>query len=92
MFLCKVTGNVVSTRKHNVFESSKLLVVQQVDLDGELIGEPEMLALDPKFGAGVGDIVLVAREGAAVKQVFEGVDVPANVVVLGVVDDWSYAD
>ncbi len=82
----------MSTRKSETFESSKMLVVHQVDLEGETIGEPDMLALDPKFGAGTGDIVLVAREGAAVKQVYDGRDTPANVIILGVVDDWSWSD
>ena len=88
MFICKVTGTVVATRKQEVFRPSKLLVVHPVTLDGELEGEDDMLALDPKFNAGVGDYVLVAREGAAVRQVI-GEPTPANVIILGVVDEWS---
>ena len=48
-----------------------------------------MLAIDPGYGAGMGDTVLVAKEGSIVKQLMNGKDVPANVVILGVVDGWS---
>lgn len=92
MFICKVTGTVVATRKPEIFETSKLLIVHPVDLDGELSGEEDMLALDPKYNAGEGDYVLVAREGAAVRQVVGADDVPTNVVILGVVDEWSVTD
>ncbi len=88
MFICKVTGTVVATRKQEIFRPSKLLVVHPVDLGGELDGEDDMLALDPKFNAGVGDYVLVVREGAAVRQVI-GEPTPTNVIIVGVVDEWS---
>lgn len=48
-----------------------------------------MLALDPGFGAGDGDVVLVATEGSAARHVTGQAEIPANVVVLGVVDEWS---
>jgi ethanolamine utilization protein EutN len=89
MILCKVTGTVTSTRKSERFRPAKLLIVHPVDVDGNPDGVDDLLALDPKFNAGVGDFVLVAREGKAVQQVMEDADVPANVVILGVVDQWS---
>lgn len=91
MFLCKVTGTVVATRKQEAFRPAKLLVVHRVDQHGaELPDAKEMLALDPRFGAGVGDYVLVVREGKAVAQLMEADTVSANVIIVGVVDDWSY--
>lgn len=89
MMLCKVTGTVVATRKREEFRRAKLLVVHPVDTEGERTGNRDMLALDPQYGAGIGDYVLVAREGAVVEQLLNG-PTPANVVVLGVIDDWSY--
>jgi microcompartment protein CcmK/EutM len=89
MFICKVTGTVVATRKPEVFETSKLLIVHPVDLDGECEGDEDMLALDPRYNAGEGDYVLVVREGAAVRQLIGEDDVPTNVVIVGVVDEWS---
>lgn len=90
MHLCKVTGTVVATRKQESLRPAKLLVVHPVDKDGIVIGTKDMLALDPKYGAGIGDYVLVAKEGAVVAQIMEADDVSANVIIVGVVDDWTY--
>jgi len=91
MYLCKVTATVVATRKQESLRPAKLLVVHQVDEHGEVLAEAkEMLALDPKYGAGIGDYVLVVREGKAVAQLMGSETVSANVVIVGVVDDWSY--
>jgi len=89
MQLCRVTGTIVSTRKEEPLRSGKLLIVHPVDTLGDLDGELDMLAMDPGYGAGVDDIVVVAREGAAVQQLMKASDVPANVIILGVVDEWS---
>jgi ethanolamine utilization protein EutN len=90
MLLCKVTGTVVATRKQEAFRPAKLLVVHRVDAEGNLDGEKDMLALDPRYGAGVGDYVLVAKEGAVVAQLMKADGVSANVIIVGVVDDWTY--
>ncbi|MEM1041338.1 MAG: EutN/CcmL family microcompartment protein [Bacteroidota bacterium] len=92
MLLCRVTGTVVSTQKSISLCPSTLLVVRRVDTEGVLVGTAEWLALDPGFDAGVGDAVIVAREGAVVAQLMgdnSSGSVPANVIVIGVVDDWS---
>ena len=91
MFLCQVTGSVVATRKQEALRPAKLLIVHRVDEQGNIEADTrEMLALDPRYGAGIGDYVLVAREGAAVAQLMDSKAVPANVIIVGVVDDWSY--
>lgn len=89
MQLCKVTGTIVSSRKNQSFRDGKLLIVHPIDTLGDLDGELDMLAIDPGYGAGVDDVVIVAREGAVVKQLMKATDVPANVIILGVVDGWS---
>jgi microcompartment protein CcmK/EutM len=89
MLLGKVTGSTVATRKHETYRRAKLLVVHPVDATGQLKGTKDYLALDPGFGAGIGDVVLIAREGAVVQQLMADKDVPANVVILGVVDAWT---
>ena len=91
MFLCRVTGTVVATRKHENLRLAKLLIVETVGAAGDQRDGRDHLALDPGFGAGIGDMVLVAREGAVVSQAMGGVDVPTNVIILGVVDDWDVA-
>jgi microcompartment protein CcmK/EutM len=90
MFLCKVTGTIVATRKNPALRG-KLLIVQPIGLDATLVGSKDLLAIDPRYGAGIGDVVLVAKEGAVVGQLTGRDDVPANVIVLGVVDDWADA-
>jgi carbon dioxide concentrating mechanism protein CcmL len=89
MFLCKVTGTVISTRKDDALRPAKMLIVHPVDTSGAVTGTRDYLALDPCYGAGVGDYVLVAREGAVVAQLMASATVPTNVIILGVVDDWS---
>ena len=89
MLLCQVTGSVVSTHQREVFRPCNLLVVREVDLQGRVRSDAvDHLALDAKLDAGIGDYVLVAREGLAVADVLKKPHVPANVVVVGVVDDW----
>ena len=90
MYLAKVTGTIVSSRKNENFKDGKLLVVHPVDVLGDLEGEKDMLAIDPGYGAGLDDVVLVAKEGSVVRQLMKNDNVPANVVILGVVDDWTY--
>jgi len=89
MQLCKVTGTIVSSRKAPSFKDGKLLIVHPIDTLGDLEGEMDMLAIDPGYGAGMDDVVIVAREGSVVRQLMRKEDVPANVIILGVVDDWS---
>lgn len=89
MLIGKITGTAVATRKHEKYRRAKLLVVHPVDAGGNLSGTKDFLALDPCFGAGVGDFVLMAREGAVVQQLMPEKDVPANVIILGVVDAWT---
>ena len=95
MFLCRVTGTVVSTRQSERFRTAKLLIVHRIDTEGNLVGTRDMLALDPKFDAGVGDTVMVAKEGAVVAQLMDDGakgapgGTPANVIIIGVVDDWA---
>ncbi|NBW94917.1 MAG: hypothetical protein EBR20_11315 [Bacteroidetes bacterium] len=60
-----------------------------MDTLGDLEGEMDMLAIDPGYGAGMDDVVIVAREGSVVRQLTNKDDIPANVIILGVVDDWS---
>ena len=93
MRLCRVTGSAVATRKSDRFAGAKLLLVTPLEASGEVrAGAAEDVALDPGLSAGVGDAVLVAKEGAVVSQLFDGPDdlpTPANVVIVAVVDAWT---
>jgi microcompartment protein CcmK/EutM len=84
MFIAEVVAPVVATEKHPFFAGRKLLVVKEVLADGSLGGRT-MVALD--YGpSGVGDRVLVARNGGAVDDVLGQKDCPANVIIIGHVD------
>jgi microcompartment protein CcmK/EutM len=97
MQLCLVTGNVVATRKNERLREGKLLVVHPIDVRGRKVGTRDLLALDPKFDAGVGDVVMIAKEGAVVAQLMDSgktvsaEGTPANVIIIAVVDDWHTA-
>lgn len=91
MFLAKVKGNVVSTQKNEYLKGHKLLIVKAVDLDGKLVGKSEHIALD-LIDAGIGDTVLVAKEGDAVQQILGHANAPVNTMIVAVVDDIDVID
>jgi microcompartment protein CcmK/EutM len=86
MLLAKVKGNVVSTQKNSYLKGHKLLLVQQIDLDGSFIESKDIIALD-LVSSGIGDTVLVVQEGAAVQQILGNRDTPAHTIIVAVVDD-----
>lgn len=88
MMLCKVTGNLVAPVKNEHLNPTKLLIVQPIDLDGNSNGS-DLLAIDT-VDAGIGDRVLVAQEGDVVMQVMKSKEVPANTIIMAVVDDMDF--
>jgi microcompartment protein CcmK/EutM len=85
MTLCKVIGTLVATQKDAELRPAKLLIVKPVDNHGNFTKEREMIAIDA-LDAGEGDLVLVAQEGAVVEQVMNSETVPANTIVMAIVD------
>ena len=83
--LAKVKGNVVSTQKNPNLTGHKLLITQQIDLNGNYSGNKDSIAID-LTGAGVGDTVLVVQEGAAVKQILGHKNAPVHTIIVAVVD------
>lgn len=84
MILCKVTGTIVAPIKNKHLEPVKQIIVQPITLDGKHKGT-DLLAIDT-LDAGVGDTVLVAQEGDVVMQVMNSKEVPANTIVMAIVD------
>lgn len=84
MMLCKVTGTIVAPIKNKHLEPVKQVIVQPITLDGKNKGT-DLLAIDT-LDAGVGDTVLVAQEGDIVMQVMNSKEVPANTIVMAIVD------
>jgi microcompartment protein CcmK/EutM len=85
MYIGKVTGTVVSTIKIPHLYGRPLLLVDQLDLQGEETGYYD-IAVDVAQ-AGPGDTVLVIDEGNGARQVL-GLDPGAvRAVIVGIVDE-----
>jgi len=84
MFIGTVTGNVVSSVKNKNLEGFKLMLVKQTDVYGEALGKP-LVAID-SVDSGIGDRVLVLKEGGSAKLVLKRNKIPVNLVIVGVID------
>ncbi len=95
MLLADVTGTVVMTVKHPASQGEKLLMVQPLNDALRPVGGV-ILAID-RAQAGVGDRVLVLREGSGIRQIVgrdmgkavaEAVtmDWPVRSMIVGIVD------
>jgi microcompartment protein CcmK/EutM len=83
MTLGKVVGTVVATRKDVKLIGSKLMIVQDVELDGKLLGR-YTVAVDA-VGAGVGELVLTAA-GSSARQTDTTRERPVDAVIMAIVD------
>ena len=90
MILGKVVGTVVTTISHSHFKPYRLLVVQPLTLPED---EPEgdFIAVD-NTQAGVGDTVLVNREGNGARGVLNNPDGCIISVIVGIVDSLYIED
>ncbi len=84
MQLCKVIGTLVATQKNAHLKDRKLLIVQPIDLEGNLTGR-DLVAID-SVDAGVGDTVLVIQEGQGAAQILADKEAPVHSVIVAVVD------
>ena len=84
MIIGKVTGTVVTTVSHPHYKNRKLLVVRPLVFAGDKVDE-DFIAID-HAQAGVGDTVLVNREGGGARQVLNNPDACIISVIVGIVD------
>lgn len=84
MILGKVVGTVVTTVSHPHYKNRRLLVVQPLGLEGDTVNE-DFIAID-STQAGIGDTVLVNREGNGARQVLSNPDACIISVIVGIVD------
>ena len=84
MILGKVLGTVVTTISHRDYKNRRLLVVQPLCLPGEALSD-DFIALD-NSQAGIGDTVLVNREGNGARQALNNPDACVISVIVGIVD------
>ena len=90
MILAKVVGTVVTTISHRDYKNRRLLVVQPLGLEKEAPDE-DFIALD-STQAGIGDTVLVNREGNGARQVLRNPDACVISVIVGIVDSVYIAE
>jgi ethanolamine utilization protein EutN len=82
-----VIGNLVSTIKHSAYNGCKLLLVENVDLDLTPTGSTTVVV--DSVDAGIGDVVLVAREGRAAADVLGQKQIPVRSVIVGIIDSMT---
>lgn len=84
MILGKVVGTVVTTISHTDYKNRRLLVVQPLTLPGDP-PEGDFVALDNTH-AGIGDTVLVNREGNGARAALNKPDGCIISLIVGIVD------
>ncbi|HLB45543.1 MAG TPA: EutN/CcmL family microcompartment protein [Anaerolineales bacterium] len=87
MVIGKVIGTVVTTISHAHYKNRRLLVVQPLALPGQP-EDGDFIALD-NTQAGIGDTVLVNREGNGARQALGIPDGCVISVIVGIVDSTS---
>ena len=86
MHLGRVTGTLVASRKEELLEGMKFLVVRQLGVDNEETGG-YVVAVDA-VGAGVDEVVLYAS-GSSARQTVLTKDKPCDAVIMAIVDTWE---
>lgn len=84
MIIGKVVGTVVTTLSHPDYKNRRLLVVQPLAMPGQP-EDGDFLALD-STQAGIGDTVLVNREGNGARQVLGNPTAAVISVIVGIID------
>lgn len=84
MYLGKIIGTVVATRKDENLVGSKLMITQPLTVDSKPMGEP-LIAVDT-VGAGIGELVIFTK-GTAARIAARKMDSPIDVSIVGIVDE-----
>ena len=85
MILARVLGNIVATQKNQRYDNARVMLCQQITLEGEETATT-ILALDA-VDAGVGDTVLIVQEGWSASTVATGkAGAAIDSAIVGVVD------
>ena len=86
MYLARIVGTVVATRKDDRLEGCKLLIVQPLDPSGRESGTP-VVAVDT-VSAGASEMVLVVT-GSSARMTTRTKDAPVDAAIIGIVDTVS---
>jgi microcompartment protein CcmK/EutM len=83
MIIAKVVGSAVATLKHDLLNTTKLLLVSPADVEGKVTGTP-FLAVD-LVGAGEGELVIVSQ-GSSARVATGQTSSPADAAIVGILD------
>jgi len=83
MIIGKVVGSVVATRKNEKLVGSKFMIVEPFENMEQ--GKGRFVAID-NVGAGIGEVVLVAK-GSAARIGSNMENSPVDAAIVGIVDD-----
>lgn len=86
MYLGRVVGTLVASRKEPRLEGGKLLIVRTISLENDDTGG-YVVAVDA-VGSGVGEVVLYAQ-GSSARQTEATRDRPVDAVIMAIVDEWE---
>ncbi len=89
MQIAKVYGTVVSNYKEPNLSGTKFLLLQLVDLQGQLL--PDYEVASDTVGAGIDEWVLFTR-GSGARQVRNSADRPIDAAVIAIIDTISLKD
>ncbi|MCD6339516.1 MAG: EutN/CcmL family microcompartment protein [Verrucomicrobia bacterium] len=84
MYLARVEGTAIATKKHPSLNGWRLLICQPLDAEGKAFGAPQV-AIDP-HGAGLHQMVIISSDGAATRQAVRDPKSPARWMVTAIVD------
>ena len=88
MLLGKVVGTLVATRKDEKLEGLKFLILQRLDINGQLM-DGYVVAADA-VGAGLDEVVMYAT-GSSARQTVLTDRRPCDAVIMAIVDTWEVA-
>ncbi|MDJ0923043.1 MAG: EutN/CcmL family microcompartment protein [Acidimicrobiia bacterium] len=86
MHLGRVVGTLVASRKEELLEGMKFLVIRQLGVDNDETGG-YVVAVDA-VGAGVDEVVMYAQ-GSSARQTVLTRDKPCDAVIMAIVDTWE---
>ena len=86
MFLARIIGTVVATRKEESLNGLRFMLLQPLDEKGKPTGS-HVVAADA-VGAGVDEVVLYAS-GSSARQTVVTDKRPCDAVIMAIVDSWE---
>ncbi|MDR1378788.1 MAG: EutN/CcmL family microcompartment protein [Synergistaceae bacterium] len=89
MYVGRIVGTVVATRKDTTLVGTKLLIVQPLNLT--LRPTEEARVMVDTVGAGVGELVIFAT-GTAARNALNKKDSAADAAIIGIVDKFETND